>query len=147
MFSLFCFFFFFFNDTATTEIYTLSLHDALPIWRQDARRDTVAQLIADARFAVPREQAVLQDVPTSRKRRAAAARFTPTAAAQTRRLDHAVRIAPDGVDVRLLGAETAHVQAVSLVSRAFAPGTSATRRHQLLAGARGDLRTVDARLR
>src|SRR6266511_6440215 len=29
--SLSCFFFFF-NDTATTEIYTLSLHDALPIW-------------------------------------------------------------------------------------------------------------------
>src|SRR6185295_20383315 len=28
---LFCFFFF--NDTATTEIYTLSLHDALPISR------------------------------------------------------------------------------------------------------------------
>jgi len=26
-----CTFFFFFNDTATTEIYTLSLHDALPI--------------------------------------------------------------------------------------------------------------------
>src|SRR2546426_7832221 len=26
------FFFFFFNDTATTEIYTLSLHDALPIY-------------------------------------------------------------------------------------------------------------------
>src|SRR5882724_13398867 len=25
-------FFFFFNYTATTEIYTLSLHDALPIW-------------------------------------------------------------------------------------------------------------------
>src|SRR5574337_239092 len=24
---------FFFNDTATTEIYTLSLHDALPIWK------------------------------------------------------------------------------------------------------------------
>src|SRR2546430_9087478 len=30
--TLSCFlFFFFFNDTATTEIYTLSLHDALPI--------------------------------------------------------------------------------------------------------------------
>ena len=32
----FCFvfvlFMFFFNDTATTEIYTLSLHDALPIY-------------------------------------------------------------------------------------------------------------------
>src|SRR3712207_8225601 len=27
-------FFFFFNDTATTEIYTLSLHDALPIYDQ-----------------------------------------------------------------------------------------------------------------
>src|SRR3712207_9396064 len=27
--------FFFFNDTATTEIYTLSLHDALPIWFQE----------------------------------------------------------------------------------------------------------------
>src|SRR2546430_5658177 len=33
-------FFFFFNDTATTEIYTLSLHDALPIWpHADARRN------------------------------------------------------------------------------------------------------------
>src|SRR5258708_9122813 len=29
-------FFFFFNDTATTEIYTLSLHDALPIYRPPA---------------------------------------------------------------------------------------------------------------
>src|SRR5690242_20961635 len=29
--------FFFFNDTATTEIYTLSLHDALPIWRAQSR--------------------------------------------------------------------------------------------------------------
>src|SRR3712207_9298343 len=31
------FYFFFFNDTATTEIYTLSLHDALPIYK-DCRR-------------------------------------------------------------------------------------------------------------
>src|SRR2546429_10016675 len=30
------FYIFFFNDTATTEIYTLSLHDALPISRRDA---------------------------------------------------------------------------------------------------------------
>src|SRR2546430_13584097 len=28
---MFCLYFFFFNDTATPEIYTLSLHDALPI--------------------------------------------------------------------------------------------------------------------
>src|SRR2546426_8652132 len=40
--------FFFFNDTATTEIYTLSLHDALPIYQQppparlDQRRRTGA---------------------------------------------------------------------------------------------------------
>src|SRR2546429_9817612 len=30
--------FFFFNDTATTEIYTLSLHDALPIYRSPRPR-------------------------------------------------------------------------------------------------------------
>src|SRR5260370_21004560 len=35
-------FFFFFNDTATTEIYTLSLHDALPIC--DVRPDLPAIL-------------------------------------------------------------------------------------------------------
>src|SRR5260370_5797073 len=29
---------FFFNDTATTEIYTLSLHDALPIFLRDEHR-------------------------------------------------------------------------------------------------------------
>src|SRR5256885_8572321 len=35
---------FFFNDTATTEIYTLSLHDALPIWQYAVRgNDVVAQ--------------------------------------------------------------------------------------------------------
>src|SRR5260221_3751969 len=34
MFLLFYVLFFFFNDTATTEIYTLSLHDALPISKQ-----------------------------------------------------------------------------------------------------------------
>src|SRR2546430_6520479 len=33
-----CFVFFFFNDTATTEIYTLSLHDALPILSSVRRR-------------------------------------------------------------------------------------------------------------
>src|SRR5260370_27504360 len=30
---------FFFNDTATTEIYTLSLHDALPIFRKVSNID------------------------------------------------------------------------------------------------------------
>src|SRR2546428_13887452 len=35
----FLFSFFFFNDTATTEIYTLSLHDALPIWDHPGEPD------------------------------------------------------------------------------------------------------------
>src|SRR3712207_9285573 len=35
--------FFFFNDTATTEIYTLSLHDALPIYLQYAGRNRPAR--------------------------------------------------------------------------------------------------------
>src|SRR3712207_9591194 len=34
-------YFFFFNDTATTEIYTLSLHDALPICHRAAREPLV----------------------------------------------------------------------------------------------------------
>src|SRR3989449_5004844 len=41
--------FFFFNDTATTEIYTLSLHDALPILRG---RDRSAGDVAGARADV-----------------------------------------------------------------------------------------------
>src|SRR5687767_15473670 len=43
-------FFFFFNDTATTEIYTLSLHDALPISEvarlEDDERDLEARIAA-----------------------------------------------------------------------------------------------------
>src|SRR3712207_6890592 len=38
--------FFFFNDTATTEIYTLSLHDALPICRQGGV-DRLGDLVKD----------------------------------------------------------------------------------------------------
>src|SRR2546427_12724103 len=40
-----CYLFFFFNDTATTEIYTLSLHDALPIYKHSARE--FADMIVD----------------------------------------------------------------------------------------------------
>src|SRR2546422_4472489 len=42
-----CFFFFFFNDTATTEIYTLSLHDALPIFAEHHGRHADAQADED----------------------------------------------------------------------------------------------------
>src|SRR2546430_14734246 len=47
-------FFFFFNDTATTEIYTLSLHDALPIFLHNYRNDLPAFALyarTDARLA------------------------------------------------------------------------------------------------
>src|SRR3712207_7589139 len=43
---------FFFNDPATTEIYTLSLHDALPILRDDGRGiEEVSGLVAEPRRA------------------------------------------------------------------------------------------------
>src|SRR5256885_8827453 len=42
-------FFFFFNDTATTEIYTLSLHDALPICRGERHVRARARQRADPR--------------------------------------------------------------------------------------------------
>src|SRR3712207_8430275 len=51
--------FFFFNDTATTEIYTLSLHDALPIW---VARPSSAP-------ARPQRSRRLPPVPTPRRRR------------------------------------------------------------------------------
>src|SRR5260221_2086249 len=40
------FMFFFFNDTATTEIYTLSLHDALPIYFYLQASDASVTLLA-----------------------------------------------------------------------------------------------------
>src|SRR5476649_13009 len=40
-------FFFFFNDTATTEIYTLSLHDALPIYRAESAKPFEREAWAD----------------------------------------------------------------------------------------------------
>src|SRR5262249_61262873 len=42
--SIYSFSFFFFNDTATTEIYTLSLHDALPIFVERLALGGMAEL-------------------------------------------------------------------------------------------------------
>src|SRR5438309_6291715 len=58
-----CLFFFFFNDTATTEIYTLSLHDALPIssWDRSSRHCSLlaapARGFSDRRPSCPSRQA------------------------------------------------------------------------------------------
>src|SRR3989449_9378047 len=48
--------FFFFNDTATTEIYTLSLHDALPILLGDGIEDTDRQSPWQASGELPRAE-------------------------------------------------------------------------------------------
>src|SRR3989475_4494499 len=54
-----CLCFFFFNDTATTEIYTLSLHDALPIFivelageKDPARAKSIIQRTAFLEFRI-----------------------------------------------------------------------------------------------
>src|SRR3712207_9294103 len=53
--------FFFFNDTATTEIYTLSLHDALPIWKlgdvmQESAQAAMSYIRSRAhQFGLPRD--------------------------------------------------------------------------------------------
>src|SRR3712207_9330976 len=46
---------FFFNDTATTEIYTLSLHDALPICRP-GRRGCLRELLECTEVAFRRQR-------------------------------------------------------------------------------------------
>src|SRR2546429_9819410 len=48
-------FFFFFNDTATTEIYTLSLHDALPIWQlmDSVAAEAIKEVKKSGVFVVP----------------------------------------------------------------------------------------------
>src|SRR2546430_10071401 len=60
--------FFFFNDTATTEIYTLSLHDALPIYLTDLEKMaarhpwlTVTPVVSDEP-GFPGERGMLHEV-------------------------------------------------------------------------------------
>src|SRR6266403_2943912 len=47
------FLFFFFNDTATTEIYTLSLHDALPIFVRECAPGERGSLVASGAALAP----------------------------------------------------------------------------------------------
>src|SRR5947199_1652927 len=64
-------FFFFFNHTATTEIYTLSLHDALPISYGDARVQERAAVTAGLRIARADRRRVLELVLLERQLSAA----------------------------------------------------------------------------
>src|SRR5438477_6752401 len=61
------FFFFFFNDTATTEIYTLSLHDALPICERYAvqRGDLLRPVLVDRVVIRVRQRIGIRDVDRS----------------------------------------------------------------------------------
>src|SRR2546422_1402821 len=56
MSSLLISFFFFFNDTATTEIYTLSLHDALPIYAYNQFHMGITGEIVAEKFHITREE-------------------------------------------------------------------------------------------
>src|SRR3712207_7315592 len=53
--------FFFFNDTATTEIYTLSLHDALPILRACAHHHDARLAAQPARHRLERGAQVIEE--------------------------------------------------------------------------------------
>src|SRR2546430_12849359 len=57
--------FFFFNDTATTEIYTLSLHDALPISRAQRVSNRLATVFVDETSKTREEQAERSEEHTS----------------------------------------------------------------------------------
>src|SRR3712207_8984601 len=63
--------FFFFNDTATTEIYTLSLHDALPIWLAHVQ-DPLPARSADQERGEGVADAPLSEEEQQRRRRAIA---------------------------------------------------------------------------
>src|SRR3712207_7832713 len=57
---------FFFNDTATTEIYTLSLHDALPIYPRRPAGGGAADLREDAHLRQPPRPLRRADRPVRR---------------------------------------------------------------------------------
>src|SRR5258708_27089536 len=58
--------FFFFNDTATTEIYTLSLHDALPIFQLRHRAALDAFVLLHRFFSYVGVETVEQDRKSTR---------------------------------------------------------------------------------
>src|SRR2546426_7729250 len=82
--------FFFFNDTATTEIYTLSLHDALPISGADA---------AEQHGQPP----ALEAASDQRSRRPGACGFIPSRTVQDRSEEHTSELqSPCNLVCRLL---------------------------------------------
>src|SRR5690554_6981040 len=71
---------FLFNDTATTEIYTLSLHDALPIYNAEEAVRRVIDRLADGEFTYKLDDgnAIRVKVTIDRENRGARIDFTGT---------------------------------------------------------------------
>src|SRR5258708_28362808 len=80
--------FFFFNDTATTEIYTLSLHDALPISRERRRSHAEPQPLPPARPVGARGRPPRR--PPARRRRRPRARDREEHTSELQSPDHLV---------------------------------------------------------
>src|SRR2546430_11756549 len=101
-------FFFFFNDTATTEIYTLSLHDALPIFTPHAS----AKRIRRSTCLVPDSSSMMF---SSRKPRASGSGHSP----YTRSEEHTSELQSQSnlVCRLLLETKTLHAKHVSFCSQ------------------------------
>src|SRR5256886_9477117 len=82
-------FFFFFNDTATPEIYTLSLHDALPIWWDTAAGRSSGDWQIALPWGAPGGTALRRDA--RRGVRGPSRASSRRSAADNARLDEAVR--------------------------------------------------------
>src|SRR5258708_27134025 len=91
---------FFFNDTATTEIYTLSLHDALPISRAWTKRRHSSRRCSPARAAIA-SCATRSSSRTSGRRSTSRRRRSRTASARSE--EHTSELqSPDHLVCRLL---------------------------------------------
>src|SRR5215216_1880173 len=101
-------FIFFFNDTATTEIYTLSLHDALPIFPPRGVRHLRRAALVQPDPVAAEEEAVAREVPAGEPR---TARGTAEPAAEPHRL--AVAQHPPGAERRVADAETSPAAALA----------------------------------
>src|SRR5215470_7316160 len=122
--------FFFFNDTATTEIYTLSLHDALPISPslrtttgipREALPATLEMLLRMNGAAMVKEQGIYKIVP-----QAAAVRGNLTP-----QLGNSQRALPSGFTVQIVPLRYVGVKEMVRILEPFARDASAVRPDEL----------------
>src|SRR2546430_11891510 len=126
--------FFFFNDTATTEIYTLSLHDALPIYRRAGTDVGRLRRAGAGRARVHRAAAALR---VDRPRRGTGTRGTDPGAG---------RGVPGAVGGERGGGQPDHRRAAGLRAAGTATGDRATD-HRPATGERTAVRRTGRRRR